>query len=100
MEKYVKEMNIYRRPRGNDASSYEDFESFTLQLLATTPVMVTVECLPGFLSFDGQVSPVYIFFFFFFCLIYYLLLLILSMKTFNFVGNFQSIRHGLSYENL
>ncbi|XP_009109522.2 nucleolin 2-like [Brassica rapa] len=54
MEKYVKEMNIYRRPRGNDASSYEDFESFTLQLLATTPVMVTVECLPGFLSFDGQ----------------------------------------------
>ncbi|CDY12105.1 BnaC03g60210D [Brassica napus] len=56
MEKYVKEMNIYRRPRGNDASSYEDFESFTLQLLATTPVMVTVECLPSFQSFDGQVA--------------------------------------------
>lgn len=71
MEKYVKEMNIYRRPRGNDASSYEDFESFTLQLLATTPVMVTVECLPSFLSFDGQVSPVYFFFLFAFINIKY-----------------------------
>ncbi|KAG2319013.1 hypothetical protein Bca52824_012226 [Brassica carinata] len=62
---YVKEMKIYRCPRGAGVSSYEDFEIFILQLLAETPVMVTIEYLPGFESFDGQ-----------------------------------SIRHGLSLENI
>lgn len=96
MEGYVKEMKIYRCPRGAGVSSYEDFEIFILQLLAETPVMVTIEYLPCFESFDGQVSHCL----FFSCLIYYLLELILSMKTFNLIGNFQSIRHGLSLENI
>ncbi|KAL0698601.1 hypothetical protein Bca4012_054723 [Brassica carinata] len=40
--------------RGAGVSSYEDFEIFILQLLAETPVMVTIEYLPCFESFDGE----------------------------------------------
>lgn len=53
---YVKEMNIYQRPRGDDAAQFEDFEKSIIKLLESSPVMVSVDYLDDFDSFDGKVS--------------------------------------------
>ncbi|KAJ4868078.1 Uncharacterized protein Rs2_50372 [Raphanus sativus] len=54
MEQYCKKMVVHRRPRGGDVTLFEDFERFLIDIASKIPVMVTVECVPGFQSFDGR----------------------------------------------
>lgn len=67
MQKYCKEMIVHRRPRGDDVALFEGFERFLIDISSEIPVMVTVECVPGFNNFNGHVSNL----FFLSILVYY-----------------------------
>ncbi|KAJ0233626.1 hypothetical protein HA466_0279800 [Hirschfeldia incana] len=54
MKKYCKEIIVSRRPRGDDVDLFEDFERFLVDTSSKIPVMVTVECIPGFQAFNGH----------------------------------------------
>ncbi|CAH8338557.1 unnamed protein product [Eruca vesicaria subsp. sativa] len=54
MQNHCKEMLVYRRPRGDDVALFEDFERLLIDVSTKVPVMVTVECVPGFVQFNGQ----------------------------------------------
>lgn len=69
-------MVVHRRPRGGDVTLFEDFERFLIDIASKIPVMVTVECVPGFQSFDGRVSNLFYLVIFDSSLLFYLLMLI------------------------
>ena len=60
MQNYCKEMIVYIRLRSEGVALFEDFERTLIDISSEVPVMVTVECVPSFQSFNGQVSNLFI----------------------------------------
>ncbi|KAF3507930.1 hypothetical protein F2Q69_00008531 [Brassica cretica] len=54
MQNYCKEMIVYIRLRSEGVVLFEDFERTLIDISSEVPVMVTVECVPSFQSFNGQ----------------------------------------------
>ncbi|CAN6817292.1 unnamed protein product [Brassica oleracea var. botrytis] len=54
MQNYCKEMIVYIRLRSEGVALFEDFERTLIDISSEVPVMVTVECVPSFQSFNGQ----------------------------------------------